>query len=71
VNEFTIIRLVLTALPALLVVLFLLDLLIEEYLRLMELAGLARRRTSADRHADAPSHPDDSDGTTTPLRPAR
>ena len=46
-NELTIIRLALLALPTLLVVAILLDLLTEEYLRLMELAGLVRRRSSA------------------------
>ena len=46
-SEMTIIRLALAALPTLLVVVILLDLLTEEYLRLMELAGLVRRRSSA------------------------
>ena len=46
-NELTIIRLALLCLPTLLVVVILLDLLTEEYLRLMELAGLVRRRSSA------------------------
>ena len=45
-NELTIMGLAVKCLPALLVVVILLELLIEEYLRLMELAGLARRRSS-------------------------
>ena len=61
-NELTIIRLALALLPACLVVLILLDLLIEEYLRLMELAGLARRRPSADRDAGSRAKPGDPDG---------
>ena len=62
-NEWTIIRLALTCLPALVVVVILLDLLVEEYLRLMELAGLVRKRSSVPAHDEPDADEDGPDRT--------
>lgn len=62
-DELTIIRLALKCLPTLLVVVLLLELLTEEYLRLMELAGLVRRRSSTGTGGDSDVEEDGTDRT--------
>ena len=61
VDELTPIRTVVRYLPTLVVVLVLLDLLVEEYLRLMELAGLVRRTPPLDQNTE--TEPDVDDAT--------
>ncbi|GEM_PF-5192899 len=62
-SELTIIKLAIRCAPAVLVAVVLLDLLVDEYLRLMELAGLVRRRSMADENAkdDAEEAPRERD----------
>ena len=60
-DELSLIRTALRYLPALVVVLVLLDLLVEEYLRLMELAGLVRKTPPPDQNAETEP---DADGST-------
>lgn len=52
-DELTIIRLAIRYLPTFLVVVVLLNLLTEEYLRLMEMAGLIRRPSPADKQTES------------------
>ena len=60
VDELSLIRTALKVLPTLVVVLVLLDLLVEEYLRLMELAGLVRKTPPPDQTTETES---DADGS--------
>ena len=60
-DELTIIRLAIRYLPTFLVVVFLLNLLTEEYLRLMELAGLIRRPDPADKQTESDTNEKEKD----------
>lgn len=68
-DEWTIISLAVKCLPAALVVLILLVLLVEEYLRLMELAGLARVRSRAQRERPTDERTGGADASENPVRP--
>ena len=70
VDELTIIKLAIRVAPAAVAAIILLDLLVDEYLRLMELAGLARRRSGTE-HASAEVQSDVERNRTEKVRPAR
>ena len=59
-DELSLIRTVIRYLPTLVVVLVLLDLLVEEYLRLMEMAGLVRKTPPPDPNTKTAPDADDA-----------